>query len=118
MNTSTFVWILRILVAVGLGWASVPKFLGSSESREVFETLGAEPYGRFLTGVLEIIAAVILLVPGRARYGATLGIALMAGAIGVHVYKLGFEGEMGIMAGMALLVLIVCVVIVYLGRPK
>ena len=48
-----------------------------------------EPWGRIGTGVLELIAAVLILYPKTSAFGALLAIGLMAGAIYFHITKLG-----------------------------
>ncbi|RME66655.1 MAG: DoxX-like family protein [Verrucomicrobia bacterium] len=111
-----FVWILRIAVAALFVFAALPKLTGQPEPVQVFQSLGAEPYGRYLTGVLELVAAIIFLVPGKGVFGSLLGILLMAGALGAHAWKLGFAGSAGEMAAMAAGILLACIVILVL-RP-
>jgi uncharacterized membrane protein YphA (DoxX/SURF4 family) len=55
----------------------------------LFTKIGLEPYGRIGIGVLELIAAVLLLIPKTTVYGALLAIGLMCGAIFFHLTKLG-----------------------------
>jgi hypothetical protein len=50
-----------------------------------------EPWGRIGTGILELLAAVLLLLPKTTVYGATLGLGLMAGAIFFHLTTLGID---------------------------
>lgn len=87
---STYVtWILRLLAALIMLQTLYFKFSASEESVYIFKTLGMEPYGRIGTGVLELIASVLILYPKTTVYGALLGIGLMAGAIFFHLTKLG-----------------------------
>ncbi len=44
-----------------------------------------EPAGRVLTGVLELIAAGLLLLPWTRRAGAGLAFLILAGAVGFHL---------------------------------
>lgn len=71
------------------------KFTAHPQSVKLFNTLGMEPWGRIGTGVLELIAAVLLLIPSTALYGALLALALMSGAIFFHLTQLGivFDGD-------------------------
>lgn len=48
-----------------------------------------EPYGRFAIGILELVAALLLVYPPTTKYGAILGTVLMSGVILIHVIKLG-----------------------------
>lgn len=92
------------LVAAGiLGQTLFFKFSGAAESRWIFETLGAEPWGRLGTGALEAVAVVLLLLPRTAALGALLATGLMAGAIGSHLAVLGIEvqGDGGLLFALA-----------------
>ena len=110
-------WTLQVLVAVLLGQTLFFKLTGAEEARALFETLGAEPWGRIGTGVLELLVVILVLVPRRAVHGALLGLALMAGAIGSHLTVLGIEvaGD-GALFAMAWIVLLSAAAISWLRR--
>ena len=82
-------WILRIIVAVILLQTLFFKFTGAKESVYIFTTLGAEPWGRIGSGVVELIASILLLVPRTAVFGAILALGTICGAIFAHVTRLG-----------------------------
>lgn len=84
----------------------------------LFTKLGVEPIGRILTGVFELVACVLLLIPGRVVYGALLSLGLMAGALMSHIAVLGFEGSNGTLGILALLVLIASGAILFLERES
>lgn len=88
-NQNRLSWVLQIVVAVILGQTLFFKFTAAPESVHIFETLGAEPWGRIGSGVAELIAVVLILAPWRPAYGALLAMGVMAGAIGSHLTKLG-----------------------------
>lgn len=67
------------------------KFTAAKESVYIFTTLGIEPWGRIGTGVAELIAAVLILVPGTAAVGALLSMGIISGAIVSHLTKLGIS---------------------------
>jgi uncharacterized membrane protein YphA (DoxX/SURF4 family) len=67
------------------------KFTGAEESVYIFSTLGLEPYGRIGTGVGELIASVLILIPVTTWLGAVMAIGLMSGALFFHITKLGIE---------------------------
>ncbi|MFN0188460.1 MAG: DoxX family protein [Bacteroidia bacterium] len=67
------------------------KFSASPESVYIFSTLGMEPLGRIGTGVGELIASALLLIPRTTWLGALGAIGLMSGAIFFHFTKLGIE---------------------------
>jgi uncharacterized membrane protein YphA (DoxX/SURF4 family) len=75
-------WLLRLLAAVIM-------FTAAEESIYIFTRLGMEPWGRILTGVLELVASLLILYPRATAFGALLGAGLMGGAIYFHLTKLG-----------------------------
>jgi len=84
------------------------KFTGSSESVYIFKTIGMEPWGRFGIGILEMIAAVLLLFNKTAWLGGGLAFGLMIGAIGMHFTMLGIsvQGDGGYLFFLAVAVAI------------
>jgi putative oxidoreductase len=98
-----FSWVLRIAAAVILLQTLFFKFTGAEESVYIFSTVGAEPWGRYGSGVIELIAAVLLLVPGTTAYGALVTVGVAAGAILTHLTRLGIEvrGDGGLLFGLA-----------------
>jgi uncharacterized membrane protein YphA (DoxX/SURF4 family) len=50
-----------------------------------------EPWGRIGTGVMELIAAILILIPRTTAFGALLAIGLMSGALFFHFTTLGIE---------------------------
>lgn len=108
------------MVAVILGQTLFFKFTGAPESIFIFSQLGVEPWGRYLTAVLELIAVLLLLIPRAGVCGGLLATALMLGALGSHLAKLGLvvQNDGGLLFGLALTVLVSSVVIVYLRRSE
>ena len=86
-------WILRIFAAVIFTQTLYFKFTGHPDSVEIFSALGIEPGGRILIGILELVSAILLLVPGTVVYGAILAWGIMSGAIIGHCTEIGFEGD-------------------------
>lgn len=82
-------WILRLVVAAILLQTLFFKFTGARESVYIFSTLGLEPWGRIGSGVVELIAAILLLIPRTAIFGAALSLAVISGAILSHLTRLG-----------------------------
>ncbi|MBC7888885.1 MAG: DoxX family protein [Ferruginibacter sp.] len=89
--TTIGTWLLRLIAAVILLQTLYFKFTASEESVYIFSTLGMEPYGRIGTGVMELIASILLLYPRTTVFGALLAMGLMGGAIFFHLSKLGIE---------------------------
>ena len=84
-------WILRLLAAIILLQTLYFKFTAHPDSVYIFEQIGMEPWGRIGTGILELIASVLILYPKTTGIGAALGLGLMAGAIFFHLTKLGIR---------------------------
>ena len=87
--STTAIWILRLLAAVILLQTLFFKFTASEESVYIFTKLGLEPYGRIGIGILELIAAALILYPKTTAFGAALAVGLMGGALFSHLTKLG-----------------------------
>jgi len=82
-------WILRGVAAVILLQTLFFKFTGAKESVYIFTTLGMEPWGRIGSGIAELIAAVLLLLPQTVVFGAIMSLGVVSGAIFFHLTKLG-----------------------------
>lgn len=111
-------WLLRLLAAVIMLQTLYFKFSAAPESVYIFSTVGMEPWGRIFVGVLELIASILILIPRTTAYGALVGIGVMTGAVFMHLTRLGIvvQNDSGKLFGMALIVLITCLVLVYRHR--
>lgn len=113
-------WILRAIVAVILVQTLYFKFSGAPESVYIFTTMGMEPAGRYGTGVVELVASILLFVPGLAAIGAGLAAGTMAGAIGGHLTKLGIvvQNDGGLLFGLACTVLACSLGLLWMHRKE
>lgn len=113
-------WACQILAAVILGQTLFFKFTGADEPVYIFTKLGAEPWGRIGSGVAELIAVVLLLIPRTALFGAILSIGVITGAIGAHLGPLGIvvKDDHGLLFGLAIVVLVCSVAVVFLRRHE
>jgi hypothetical protein len=113
-------WICQLIAAVILGQTLFFKFTGAPESVYIFSTLGAEPWGRIASGLLELVAVALLLYPKTPALGALLAVGLMAGAIGAHLTKLGIEvqGDRGTLFALALAVALTSLIVLALRRRE
>src|SRR5262249_35064627 len=91
-------WMLQLAVAGILLQTPFFQFTAAEESVYIFSSVGrfvgvagVEPWGRIGSGVLELIASILLLVPATASLGAILTIGVMAGALASHLLILGIE---------------------------
>lgn len=115
-------WILRLTAAIILLQTLFFKFSGAPESVYIFSTLGAEPWGRIGSGIIELIAAALLLYPRTPALGAMLAMAVMIGAIGAHITRLGITlpavGDRGELFALAVIVFVCSAVVLLLHRHE
>src|SRR5512147_3019918 len=78
-------WICRIAAAVILLQTLFFKFTGAEESVYIFTKIGLEPWGRYGTGVVELIAAVLLFSSCHAWLGGLLSLGVISGALVSHL---------------------------------
>ena len=117
-----FDWVLRVVVAVILLQTLFFKFSGAKESVYIFSTLGAEPWGRIGSGVIELIASVLLLVPRTAIFGVILSLGTICGALMAHLTMLGIKltavGDNGELFGLALTVFVLSAILLFIHRRE
>jgi len=113
-------WILRSFAAIVVLQTLFFKFSAAPISIYIFSELGMEPWGRIGTGIVELIAAILLLIPRTTSYGALLGLGLMSGAIFFHLTKLGIvvQKDSGKLFTLALLVFLSCLALVIILREQ
>lgn len=113
-------WVLRIIVAVILLQTLFFKFTGAEESVYIFSQLGAEPWGRIGSGVVELIASILLLMPRTVAIGALLSLGTISGAIMSHLTRLGIKltavGDHGELFMLAVIVFIGSAAILLMHR--
>jgi uncharacterized membrane protein YphA (DoxX/SURF4 family) len=115
-----FFWILRGLAAIILLQTLFFKFSAAEESVYIFSTLGMEPWGRIGSGVIELIASILLLIPRTTAIGALLGLGVMSGAIFFHLTRLGIvvKDDHGQLFIYALLVFFSCAILAWSFRRQ
>jgi uncharacterized membrane protein YphA (DoxX/SURF4 family) len=115
-----FTWLCRLVAAFLMIQSLFFKFSAAKESVDIFTTLGMEPWGRLGTGIIELIASVLLLIPRTTWLGAALGIATMSGALFFHLTILGIEvsGDGGQLFSYAVITFLSCLILLILDRKK
>jgi putative oxidoreductase len=118
--TTLLYWIVRGAAALILLQTLYFKFSASEESVYIFTAVGLEPWGRIGIGVLELIAAVLLMINATAWIGALLSSGLMVGAIFMHLTMLGIEvkGDGGYLFILAVVVLLCSLVVLWLNKER
>ena len=116
----TGIWVLKIVASLIMLQTLYFKFTGAEESVYIFSKLGIESWGRIGTGVLELIASILILYPRTTFFGALLGSGLMFGAVIIHLTKLGIavQGDKGQLFIYAALTLVSCLLLVFIKRHE
>jgi putative oxidoreductase len=76
---------LQVLLAAAFLMAGASKLTGAEMMVNEFESIGLGQWFRYLTGGLEIVAAILLLTPRKSGYGALLPVPIMLGATAAHL---------------------------------
>ena len=120
MKNSFFIWIVKLVAVVILVQTLYFKFTGAEESVYIFQTLGVEPLGRIGSGVVELIASILILIPRTTLLGALMALGTMAGAIFSHIFVLGIsvKDDGGTLFTLAIITLICCLILVYDQKNK
>jgi putative oxidoreductase len=81
--------IIPALVSLAFLAAGLSKLAGAEMMVQVFDTLGFGQWFRYLTGLVEISAVILLWLPGKRAWGAALLVATMLGAVASHFLIIG-----------------------------
>lgn len=113
-------WFCQGLAAAIMLQTLFYKFSGAEESIYIFSTLNAEPWGRYVAGILELFASVLLVIPGLIWAGAFLGLAIMTGAILSHFLYLGIEvkEDHGYLFILALIAFFASAIVIFIRRSQ
>ncbi len=130
-------WVLALFLAAMFVWiADLTLFPAEPGKNVVFPLLAEysgfplfEPTGRLAVGLLQVFAALLLLLPFTRRLGAILGLLIAAGAVAAHILWLGLEvpveqgaaqtdGGQLLYLALALAASALLLVFVHPGRPK
>jgi uncharacterized membrane protein YphA (DoxX/SURF4 family) len=114
------IWVFRLTAAIILLQTLYFKFTGAEESVYIFSTLGMEPYGRIGSGVVELIAAILILIPRTTLLGALMGAGVMLGAIFSHLFVLGInvQNDGGELFVLAIITFLCCIALIYWNKSK
>ena len=120
MKNPIFTWIIKLIAVVILLQTLYFKFTGAEESVYIFTKLGIEPFGRIGSGVVELIASILILIPRTTLLGALMGAGTMLGAIFSHLFVLGIEvkNDGGELFTLAIITLLCCVILILQNKNK
>lgn len=104
-------WTLRIVLALAFAAAGAAKLAGAPPMIELFDKLGLGQWFRYVTALVEIAGAALIIVPRTALYGAALLAVTMACAIVAHFTIIGPS------AVPASILLLLNLVVIYMRKP-
>jgi hypothetical protein len=78
----------------------------------LFGAIGIGQWFRLVTGTLEVVGALLVLVPATAAFGALLLAVVMVGAVATHLFIVGGSPLM------AIVLLAITIAIAYLRREQ
>jgi len=112
--------VLRLLAAFIMLQTLYFKFTAQPESVYIFSQVGIEPWGRIGTGVAELIASILILIPRTIVLGALMAIGIMLGAVATHLFILGIQvqGDGGQLFTYAMIVLISSIILTFLHSDQ
>ena len=115
-------WVLQLVAAVILFQTLFFKFSGAKESGYIFSTVGMEPWGRIGSGIVELIASIMLVIPATITVGAIISLVTISGAIFFHLTKLGIAlpvvNDHGELFTLAVVVFVVSLAILFIRRTE
>jgi len=85
---TVLLWCVQALLAfvfVNAAWA---KLAGNPEMVALFTAVGSGQWFRYVTGILELTGAVLIVLPKTRRMGAVVLATVMLGAITLHLFIL------------------------------
>jgi putative oxidoreductase len=82
-------WVLQIIAAAMFLMAGTLKLIGNPDMVQEFGVIGIGQWFRYLTGIIEVVGAILLLIPGAALFGAVSLAVTMIGALIAHSFVIG-----------------------------
>src|SRR6266480_6840567 len=86
---NVLLWVLQIGAAGMFLMVGFLKLSGNAQLVGLFQAIGLGQWFRYLTGSLEVLGAVLLLVPRTSGLGALLLAGVMLGAVATHLFVVG-----------------------------
>jgi uncharacterized membrane protein YphA (DoxX/SURF4 family) len=105
-------WVLQIAAAAMFLMAGGSKLAGAQPMVDMFDAIGLGQWFRYVTGGIEVVSALLLLMPSTAAIGAALLVCVMVGAIITHLTILHSSPAMPIV------LLVVCAIVFVLRRDR
>src|SRR5579863_3130553 len=84
-SANVALWVLQALLALAFVGAASGKLLGKPEMVALFEAVGIGQWFRYVTGLMELTGALLIVVPRTKFFGAALLSMVMVGAVLTHL---------------------------------
>jgi uncharacterized membrane protein YphA (DoxX/SURF4 family) len=116
---SAAIWVLRLVPAIIFLQMLYLNFTAQPESVQLFTRIGIEPYGRIGTGIFELIACLLILIPRYTGYGAILGLMMMTVALYIHLTRIGiyFNGDPFLFI-YAIVTFVCCALLIFINKTS
>jgi putative oxidoreductase len=82
-------WVLQIGAAGMFLVVGFFKLSGDPRMVGLFDAIGVGQWFRYVTGSLEVLGAILLLIPRLSGLGALLLVGVMLGAVATHLFIVG-----------------------------
>ncbi len=79
------VWPIRVLLAAGFLLAGISKVTGNPAIFEMFQSWGYSAWFCYLIGGMELLGALLLVIPKTTYYASVVLFLIMIGALITHV---------------------------------
>jgi uncharacterized membrane protein YphA (DoxX/SURF4 family) len=112
LAVTDIVWAFQILAATQFFLTGLDKLSDAPVMVQLFAAVGFGQWFRYFTGTVEIVSAVLLLMPRVAHIGAALLVMTMIGALIAHFTVLPFSPAKPI------ILLVMVSVVLWVRRPR
>ncbi len=118
--SQALLWIIRVVASLIMLQTLYYKFSGSTESVYIFSQMNMEPWGRYATGIAELVASLLILYKPTTVIGSFFAVGIMSGALLSHAFVLGIEvmGDHGLLFLYALIVWVAAILLLWIEREK
>lgn len=118
--SAILLWVLKIIASLIMLQTLYYKFSGSAESVYIFSQMNMEPWGRYATGIAELVASILILYKPTTAIGSFFAAGIMSGALLSHAFVLGIEvmDDHGLLFLYALIVWVAALLLIWIEREK
>ena len=109
--TTRTVWGVRILLAAAFGAAGAAKLAGVAQMVATFDAIGWGQWFRYVTGGVELVGALLMLIPATGLYAGLLLGGTMVGATLSHLFVVPGSPVPAMVLGL------LCALVVWHMRP-